>query len=152
MLGESGKKSKEVKFFAGYINQNCHIAFLQETFIAAECESMIKNKWNGTCYFSNGMNHSKGVAILMADNLPVGSVKCYTRGDGRIIALRFGILGKSYFCVCKIRCIFEKGVTYLMAIRYPFMLYKIGMELLASFWFLTSGFRNKGVLVYLKSK
>ena len=72
---------------------------MQETFFTYDIESVIRAEWNGICYFNNGTNHSKGVVILIRNNLSLNSIKCFSREDGRVIALQFCILDKTYFCV-----------------------------------------------------
>lgn len=94
-------KTKRGKIFRWINDQKCHIAFLQESFVTKDLESIIKSEWNGACYFNNGTNHSKGVVILIHNRLfsSLISVKAFSRGDGRILALQFCLYGKSYFCI-----------------------------------------------------
>ena len=77
--------------------------------LIVEIVNILISEFFDVSLFSNKMNYLRGFAVLMADNIPV------------FVAF------------------LKKGVTYLMVIMPPLMLCEIGLELLASFLFLTSG-------------
>ena len=45
------------------------ICFLQETYSTKEVEIIWKKQWKGDMFFSHGSFHSKGVLVLVRDNL-----------------------------------------------------------------------------------
>ena len=45
------------------------ISFLQETYSTSEVENIWKKQWKGDMFFSHGTGHSKGVLILVKEQL-----------------------------------------------------------------------------------
>jgi exonuclease III len=52
-----------------WINNKKADIFLQETYSTPEIVNYWKLQWKGDMYFSHGSNHSKGVLILIRDNM-----------------------------------------------------------------------------------
>ena len=83
------------------INQKADIILLQETFWTRNTERIIKSEWKGDCYFDNGTNHSKGVAILINSHVSVDKISVIAKGDGRALALKFCI-ENDYYCITNV--------------------------------------------------
>ena len=90
---------KRKKVFLWLHRQKCDIAFLQETFLSRNLENIVSKEWKGLCLFDHGTNHSKGVAILIKERLPITVIDTYFKGDGRSIALRFSYQDRMYLCL-----------------------------------------------------
>ena len=58
------------KAFFNWLVKSCaDICFLQETYSTSEVENIWKKQWKGDMFFSHGTGHSKGVLILVKDQL-----------------------------------------------------------------------------------
>ena len=68
------------------------ILFLQETYTTQNDETLWKNNWNGQIYMSHGTNHSKGVAILIPEDIETDIKNIDIDQEGRCIIVngKFG--------------------------------------------------------------
>ena len=64
---------------------NADICFLQESHSTPEVESVWKSQWKGKMFFSHGTVHSKGVLILIKNNLKFELKSSKIDNDGRFI-------------------------------------------------------------------
>lgn len=72
------------------------IILLQETHSCKEMESIWHNQWgNNNIIFSHGETNSRGVAILIANDIEHKITKCLTDNNGRYIVLDLEIGGAS---------------------------------------------------------
>ena len=60
---------KRKSMFNWLLKSSADICFLQETYSTPEVESEWKKQWKGETFFSHGTNHSRGVLILVKDQL-----------------------------------------------------------------------------------
>ena len=51
--------------------RNAHIYCLQDCHFTSDLEQDIYSQWEGECFFSFGKSNSRGVTILLKQNLPV---------------------------------------------------------------------------------
>ena len=63
------------------------ICFLQETNSTPEVENVWKKQWKGEMFFSHGTNHSRGVLILVKDQLDFKLQSVKSDSKGRYILL-----------------------------------------------------------------
>ena len=78
-------KEKRDAIFSWSKCQKADILLLQETYWTDNIIKLIRNEWKGPCYFSNGTNHSRGVAILVSKYLPFVIENVIYGQDGRSI-------------------------------------------------------------------
>ena len=86
-LGNSAK----CKSMLGWLSRIGGIYFLQETYSDEYSEKKWKSSWKGDIYFAHGNSNSKGVAILIHDNLQVEVLEKIADKEGRFIALKVRI-------------------------------------------------------------
>jgi len=67
------------------MKNNAHICFFQESYSTPEVESVWKSQWKGEMFFSHGMVHSKGVLILIKNNLEFELKSSKIDKNGRFI-------------------------------------------------------------------
>jgi len=67
------------------MKNNADICFLQELYSTPEVESVWKSQWKGEMFFSHGMVHSKGVLILIKNNLEFELKSSKIDKNGRFI-------------------------------------------------------------------
>lgn len=56
------------KVFSNFEEKKIDIVFLQETFWTGTFIYQVRDKWNGSVFYSNGNNGRQGVAILLSSN------------------------------------------------------------------------------------
>ena len=69
------------------LKQNADIFFLQETYSTKEIENQWRKQWRGELFFSHGTSRSKGVLVLVRENLDFKVKSTYTDDSGRFIFL-----------------------------------------------------------------
>jgi len=67
------------------MKNSADICFLQELYSTPEVESVWKSQWKGEMFFSHGMVHSKGVLILIKNNLEFELKSSKIDKNGRFI-------------------------------------------------------------------
>ena len=67
------------------MKNNADICFLQESYSTPEVENVWKSQWKGEMFFSHGTVHSKGVLILIKNNLEFELKSSKIDKDGRFI-------------------------------------------------------------------
>ena len=72
--------------FGWLMKNNADICFLQESYSTPEVENVWKSQWKGEMFFSHGTVHSKGVLILIKNNLE------FELKSSKIDKLRSGVL------------------------------------------------------------
>ena len=92
---------KRKKVF-GWINQQKpHIVFLQETFCTNKLQPYINSMWKGKVIHSlTDSNHSRGVAILLSENLDYKIINVHESKDGRKLLLNIEMLNNVFSLVC----------------------------------------------------
>ena len=73
--------------FNWLLKQNADIFFLQETYSTKEIENQWRKQWRGELFFSHGTSRSKGVLVLVQENLDFKVKSTYTDDSGRFIFL-----------------------------------------------------------------
>ena len=90
------KKRKAV--FSWPVNSGADIFFLQETYSTRDIENIWSKQWKGEIFFSHGSNHSRGVLVLIRDNLDFKIHSAKVDSQGRYIFLEANIIqDSSYF-------------------------------------------------------
>ena len=72
------------------------ICFLQETYSTKEVEMLWKKQWNGEMFFSHGSSHSKGVLVLVRDDLDFDLKSGKVDALGRYILLEATIRDSAF--------------------------------------------------------
>ena len=72
------------------------ICFLQETCSTRDVENIWKNQWRSNLFFSHGTCHSRGVLVLVKDNLDFNLQTVKTDPEGRYIMLDATIQDSRY--------------------------------------------------------
>jgi exonuclease III len=85
---------KRTKILNWLGNKHTDIILLQETYSTNDIVKYYKYQWKGDMYFSHGTNHSKGVAILIKNNLDHDIISSHIDTDGRYIILEMFVDGK----------------------------------------------------------
>ena len=102
-------------------NSDVDIIFLQETYSTRDIENIWRKQWKGEMFFSHGSNHSRGVLVLIKDNLDF-KIHC-TKVDfqGRYIFLDVYIQDSPYFLLkmyapnkCSEQFLFFKDVSDIL--------------------------------------
>ena len=73
--------------FNWLLKQNADIFFLQETYSTKEIENQWRKQWRGELFFSHSTSRSKGVLVLVQENLDFKVKSTYTDDSGRFIFL-----------------------------------------------------------------
>ena len=81
----SFKKRKCI--FNWLLKQKADIFFLQETYSTKEIENQWRKRWREDLFFSHGTSHSKGVLILVRENLDFQVKSMHIDDLGRFIIL-----------------------------------------------------------------
>ena len=76
---------KRKALFWWLMKNNVDICFLQESYSTPEVENIWKSQWKGETFFSHGTVHSKGVLILIKNNLEFELKSSKIDKDGRFI-------------------------------------------------------------------
>ena len=128
-LNVRGLRSKEKRdaIFMWSKHQKADILLLQETYWTDNILKIIRNEWKGQCYFCNGSNHSRGVAILIAKDLPIVIESVVHGQEGRIIMINAKINCLN-LCIVNIyaptekkyrECFFKRLLGWIQSNRYP---------------------------------
>ena len=89
--GLKNKFKREV-IFQWLKDQSADICLLQETHCSSEDDSILWGKeWGGKCFWSLGSNMSKGVAIMLKENLDIKTVNVTNDNDGRLLTVTIEI-------------------------------------------------------------
>ena len=81
-------KTKRQRLFAHLKNKMKGIIFLQETHTIPGDLSTWQKEWQGEVFLSSGTSQSKGVTILMSQNIEFNLDTCKTDTDGRYILVK----------------------------------------------------------------
>ena len=73
--------------FNWLFKSSADICFLQETYSTPEVENEWKKQWKGKTFFSHGTNHSRGVLILVKDQLDFRLQSLKVDSQGRYVLL-----------------------------------------------------------------
>ena len=80
--------------------QKADIIFLQETYSTKEVEAIWKTQYKGKMFYSHGTNHSRGVMILIKDDLEFDLKSFFFLDpDGRYILINAAVQGSDYLFV-----------------------------------------------------
>ena len=74
-------------FFNWLAKSSAYICFLQETYNTSEVRNIWKKQWKGDMFFSHETGHSKGVLILVKDQLDFKLQSIKVDSQGRYILL-----------------------------------------------------------------
>ena len=103
-------------FFNWLAKSSADICFLQETYSTSEVENIWKKQWKGDMFFSHGTGHSKGVLILVRDNLDFKLQSVKVDSQGRYILLEATIQDSPFLLLniyapnkCSEQCDFFRG-------------------------------------------
>ena len=91
-------KHKRSKLLLWSRQQKCDVLLLQETYWTADMEKVINCEWNGTCFYSNGTNHARGVAVIIANDVSFSVESVIAGFEGRALMIN-GTLGKCDICI-----------------------------------------------------
>ena len=110
-LNVRGLRSKEKRdeILLWCKHQKSDIILLQETYWTDDILKIIRNEWKGQCFFGNGTNHSRGVAILISSTFPlqITSESVLLNPDGR--AIMMNVIGNNCkLCIVNIYAPTEK--------------------------------------------
>ena len=73
--------------FNWLLKSSADICFLQETYSPPEVENEWKKQWKGETFFSHGTDHSRGVLILVKDQLDFKLQSLKVDSQGRYVFL-----------------------------------------------------------------
>ena len=88
---------KRKAVFSWLVNSDADIIFLQETYSTRDIENIWIKQWKGNMFFSHGSNHSRGVLVLVKDNLDFKIHSTAEDSQGRYIFLAAYIQDSPYF-------------------------------------------------------
>ena len=100
-------KQKRSKLFLWNRENKCDILFLQETFWTADLHKEIMYEWNGPCFLSNGTNHARGVAVMIANHVDFNAESVIEGFDGRVVMIN-ATIEKCKICLVNIYAPTEK--------------------------------------------
>lgn len=86
-------KEKRTNIFRWCKDKYPDVFFLQESFSTPDVEDKWKEMWDGTCYFSHGTAHSKGVVVLINRNLDLTVLTAVYDQYGRYVMLKCVLQG-----------------------------------------------------------
>ena len=69
ILKGSAKDIYLAALFSWLLNSGADICFLQETYSTQEVGDIWRKQWKGNMFLSHGSSHSRGVLVLVRDNL-----------------------------------------------------------------------------------
>ena len=78
---------KRKTIFNWLCKSGADICFLQETYSSKEVENVWRKQWKGDMFFSHGSSHSRGVLILVREQLDFKLVSSKVDDQGRYILL-----------------------------------------------------------------
>ena len=93
-------QTKRQAVFKWISNQKANICFLSETYITHDIVDNVNTDWTGLCYHSYGIKHAKGasrgVSILVKNNIPFTFLDEITSEDGRKLIVNCDIGGTKF--------------------------------------------------------
>ena len=98
---------KRNSLFQWLNSQHMDIILLQETYFTKEMEYRVQNEWKGKCFHSYGTNHSRGVSILIKQNLDVNVESSIVTQDGRNVMLLLSVDDRN-ICIINVYAPTEK--------------------------------------------
>ena len=78
---------KRKTIFNWLCKSGADLCFLQETYSSKEVENIWRKQWKGDMFFSHGSSHSRGVLILVRDQLDFKLLSSRVDDQGRYILL-----------------------------------------------------------------
>ena len=110
---------KRKAVFSWLVNSDADIIFLQETYSGTpDIENIWRKQWKGEMFFSHGSNHSRGVLVLIKDNLDFKIHSTKVDSQGRYIFQEAYIQDSPYFLLknyspnkCSEQFLFSKDVS-----------------------------------------
>ena len=87
------ERDKRERIFSWCKDKGADIVFLQETFSTRDVEDRWSSMWEGSCYFSHGSNHSKGVLVLISPRVDIEVLEVFQDNEGRYIFIDCKIQG-----------------------------------------------------------
>ena len=84
-------------FSSWLVNFDPDIFFLQETYSTRDIENIWRKQWKGELFLSHGSNHSRGVLVLVRDNLDFNKHSTKVDSQGHYIFLEAYIQDSPYF-------------------------------------------------------
>ena len=92
---------KRKKVFEWIKQQKPQIVFLQETFCTENLQPYLNSMWKGKMFHSlSDSNHSRGVSILLSENLDYKVINVHESKDGRKLMLNIEMLNNIFSLVC----------------------------------------------------
>ena len=88
---------KRKAIFSWLLNSVADICFLQESYSTQEVENIWRKQWKGNMFFSHGSSHSRGVLVLVRDNLDFQLRSIKVDSQGRYVFLEVSIQDSPYF-------------------------------------------------------
>ena len=76
-------RSKRERVLSWCKDKAADIGFLQETFSTKDIEGRWSSMWDGSCFYSHGTSHSKGVLVLIAASLDIVVNEVVSDCEGR---------------------------------------------------------------------
>ena len=102
LRSNTGAVPKRRNLFTWLKRLEADIIFLQETHAMQTDENWWSNEWGRKCYFSNGDNLSRGVAILFRIGLQIEVMRQISSSNGRYLILEVSING----CTCALGTVY----------------------------------------------
>ena len=87
---------KRKAVFSWLVNSDADIIFLQETYSTRDIENIWRKQWKGKMFFSHRSSHSRGVLVLVKDNLDFKIHSTEEDSQGRYIFLEAYIQDSPY--------------------------------------------------------
>ena len=87
---------KRKALFLWLNKQKADIIFLQETYSTKEVEVIWKTQFKGKIFYSHGNNHSRGVMILVRNDLDLNLISSEIDFEGRYILLNATVQGSDF--------------------------------------------------------
>ena len=112
---------KQKAIFSWLLNFEADICFLRETYSTQVVENIWRKQWKGSMFFSHGSGHSRGVPVLVRNNLDFQMHSSKSDSQGRYIFLEVSIQDSSYFLLniyapnkCGEQCAFFKEISEIL--------------------------------------
>ena len=101
ILKGSAKDIYLAALFSWLLNSGADICFLQETYSTQEVGNIWRKQWKGNMFLSHGSSHSRGVLVLVRDNLDfqLRSIKVDSQGRCFPRGFHSGITILSFKCL-----------------------------------------------------
>ena len=92
---------KRKTIFNWLCKSGAHICFVQETYSSKEIENIWRKQWKGDMFFSHGSSHSRGVLILVKEQLDFKLESFKVDDQGRYILLQ-AMIQDSHFLLLNV--------------------------------------------------